>query len=130
VKTLQEARIKLRVTTGRPKAMGRLVGLEGWDDWGWDGMIRAHRPPASRAPPAVRSVDPPRGDDGLESTFIRRAVLRAAIPWSGQIAFPAEEAIPAEPISGATAIREKRWRKKEEEVRSSNLSPARNGSGC
>ena len=74
MKTLQEARIKLR--DYRPTE----IPLEA-------GMI-----------PAAVAVMLHDGDDGIEALFIHRAV-RAGDTWSGQIAFPAAAAIPAMPIS-------------------------------
>jgi len=81
VKTLQDARIKLR--DYRPTE----IPLEA-------GMI-----------PAAVAVMLHDGDDGLEALFIRRAV-RAGDTWSGQIAFPGGRRDPGDADLGATAIRE------------------------
>ena len=81
MKTLQEARIKLR--DYRPTK----IPVE-------PGMI-----------PAAVAVILHDGDDGLEALFIRRAV-RAGDTWSGQIAFPGGRRDPGDADLLATAIRE------------------------
>jgi len=83
VKTLQEARIKLRDYQPVEIPFER-------------GMIAA----------AV-AVVLHEGDDGLEALFIHRAV-RAGDTWSGQIAFPGGRREPADADLLATAIRETR----------------------
>ena len=81
MKTLQEARIKLR--DYRPTE----IPVE-------PGMI-----------PAAVAVMLHDGDEGLEALFIRRAV-RAGDTWSGQIAFPGGRRDPGDADLLATAIRE------------------------
>ena len=81
MKTLQEARIKLR--DYRPTE----IPLEA-------GMI-----------PAAVAVMLHDGDDGIEVLFIHRAV-RAGDTWSGQIAFPGGRRDPGDADLLATAIRE------------------------